>query len=231
VRENVGPWRKRSVRSGTGTRVVRGLQIAFLALLVGAFGLLASAVISGNWQIRPILSGSMQPGLPIGGVVVTQRVPISSLQVRDVVVFHPPNDGAISYVHRIISLKHTSGGVVVRTQGDDNLYPDPWTLHLLGHWAYQARFSLPLLGYVAVWVHSPTGRSAMLIGAAVLALILMASVGLDGHFKRRRRTVKQSAAGDGGTIPWALGSRPASEGSARAGVGHGTPTSRHRPAP
>jgi hypothetical protein len=78
----------------------------------------------------------------------------------------------------------------VRTQGDDNLYPDPWTLHFLGHWAYEARFSLPLLGYVAVWVHSPLGRSAMLIGAGVLALILVVSVALDNRIKRRKRFVE-----------------------------------------
>ncbi len=169
------------------------LRVSVLLLLVGGLGVAAVGVGTGGWQIRPILSGSMRPGFPIGGVVVTERVPLSSLQVGDVAVFHPPNDPGITYVHRIISLAHTPAGIVIQTKGDDNLYPDPWKLHPRGRFAYVARFTLPLLGYPAVWVHSPSGRSDLLLAAGAFLLLLVISLVAD---MRRRRAASAARAND-----------------------------------
>lgn len=169
------------------TRTRRTLQWAIAAL----FGLaacclivVAVAVTSGAWQIRPVLSGSMRPDLPVGGVVVTQRVPLDSLAVGDVAVFHPPVDPRLDYVHRIIWLRRRAGELLVRTKGDANATADPWLLHVRGRWGYVARFSVPWIGYAAVWVHSPPVRHAAVIGAGVLASVLVASVLID----RRRRS-------------------------------------------
>lgn len=166
------PSRKRQPvrRRHRPTRAV----VALLGLLVlVGLAFVAVAVLSGGWQIRPILSGSMRPGFPIGGVVVTQRIPLLQLRLRDVAVFHPPGEPTIDYVHRVIFLRRTPHGLVVHTQGDDNLYPDPWTLHLGGQYAYVARFTLPLVGYAAVWAHSPEGRRTILLAAGLLALVLV----------------------------------------------------------
>ncbi len=176
--------------------VIQGLV---LLLLLGGLGVVVVAVGTGGWQIRPILSGSMRPGFPIGGVVVTERVPLSSLQVGDVAVFHPPNDPGITYVHRVISLAHTPSGIVVQTKGDDNLYPDPWKLHPRGRFAYVARFTLPLLGYPAVWVHSPAGRSDLLLVAGLFLVVLAVSLAVE--VRRRRTRARPSSIGDGAVQP------------------------------
>ena len=152
-----------------------------MVLGVAAFG--AAAVLSGNYQVRPVLSGSMRPGLPVGGVVVTERVPVSSLHVRDVVVFHRPDVPADLVVHRIVSLRKTSQGVVIRTQGDANNAKDPWTVTLRGSTAYRAVWSLPLVGYVAVWAHNPDGRRTLLVIGLLLVFYVFAMTAL-----RRRPT-------------------------------------------
>ena len=166
----------------------QGFEAVVLAVAGAVIVAAAIAVGSGVWQIRPVLSGSMRPGLPIGGGVVTQRIPLADLQVRDVAVFHPPFDSKADYVHRVISLHREGSAVVVHTQGDDNLYPDPWTLRLHGRYAYVARFSIPLLGYPAVWVHSPTGRRDLLVAGGVLAVAFAGTLALDRR-RRRRRSV------------------------------------------
>lgn len=171
----------------------QAFEAAVLALAGAVILAAAIAVGSGAWQIRPVLSGSMRPGLPIGGVVVTQRVPLAELQVRDVAVFHPPFDSKADYVHRVISLHREGSVVVVRTQGDDNLYPDPWTLRLHGRYAYVARFSVPLLGYPAVWVHSPAGRRDLLGVGAVLAVAFAGTYVIDRRRRRRRPVVATPA--------------------------------------
>lgn len=170
-------------KAGTRARrpVLRRLVTAtVLAALVAAAATAIAGVASGGWQVRPILSGSMRPGFPVGGVVVTQRVPLDSLHVGDVVVFHIPHDPGATYVHRIVWLEHRGSELLVRTKGDANTVPDPWTLAVHGPVAYQARFTLPLLGYAAVWLHSPTGRSdmeavaglAFVVGALALVIEL-----------------------------------------------------------
>ena len=161
-----------------------------VALVVVGFG--AAAVISGRFQVQPVLSGSMRPGLPVGGVVITERVPVSTLQVRDVLLFQRPGHPDELVVHRIVSLVPGPGGPTVQTQGDANNTPDPWQLNLHGSSAYRAVFSLPLVGYAAVWVHGPSGRAVLLM-VGLLLIIGAAVSGLVHH--RRTRTATAVAQG------------------------------------
>lgn len=174
-----------AVHSSGPSRARRLLSNLALVAVLALAGLGAAAVISGQYQIRPVLSGSMRPGLAVGGVVVTERVPITALKVRDVVVFHRPDKPEELMVHRIIALTPGASGPVVQTQGDANTVPDPWTVTLRGTTAYRAVFSVPLIGYVAVWAHGSTGsRVLMVVGLALIAVAVI------GGVRQRRRTAK-----------------------------------------
>lgn len=212
------PGRRHRARPATpppnGGRLLGHWRVAVACLLVAGFATAAVGVLSGGWQVRPILTGSMRPGFPIGGVVVTQRVPLSQLRTRDVVVFHPPGEPGVDYVHRVISLQRTAAGDVIRTQGDDNPYPDPWTVRLRGPDAYVARFTIPAVGYVAVWLHSPTGRSRVLVGAGLVLLAVLASYAWDAA--RRRRRASAGTTGSGPPEPTATPVAPAGEAPAAA---------------
>lgn len=180
------------------SRFRRGQRLfdsALMVVVIGLFGLGAAAVISGDYQVRPVLSGSMRPGLPVGGVVVTERVPTSTLQVRDVVVFHRPDKPAELVVHRIIALTPSAAGPIVQTQGDANTVPDPWKVSLRGTTVYRAVFSLPLIGYAAVWAHNPTGHQTLtLVG---LLLIVGAAIGAIVT----RRSARRASPGTGQPAP------------------------------
>jgi signal peptidase I len=63
----------------------------FLALFVLGIGGLAVYTHTGHGAFTPVLSGSMQPGIQAGDVVVTNRVPVTSLHVGDIIVFIPPD--------------------------------------------------------------------------------------------------------------------------------------------
>jgi len=159
-------------------------------LLIGAVGgvtLVALSLSSGRWRVAPIRSGSMRPGLPVGGLVATERVPVSSLAVRDVLLFHPPGEPDVTFVHRIISIDRAGSVTTVRTQGDDNPRPDPWTLRLAGRSAYKARFTVPLIGYVAFWFGSAAARAALVVGVAIVVAALLAWA-LRDRLVRRRST-------------------------------------------
>lgn len=160
-----------------------------ILLIVVGFSVVGVAVMSGKWQIRPILSGSMEPGFSVGGVVVTETVPTSSLKVGDVAVFYPPFEHTASYVHRIVTLSRKDGVSTITTKGDANLTTDPWIVTLKGKSAYLARFTLPLLGYAAVWVHSPEGRYYLVVIGLILLFVL---IGVTIHEEKNKRLKKRS---------------------------------------
>lgn len=173
-------WRTWSVRRWSPAIPKRGTirkAVTNLCLIV-AFGALALAglqVGTGRWHATPVLSGSMRPGLQPGDVVVTQRVPISDLHVRDVVVFHPPNEAERQTVHRIVKLTVKGGTTFMTTWGDANPVADPTASGLKGATAYRVVRVVPLLGYPAVWLQSAT-HGGLVIALGVVLLIVAAVV-------------------------------------------------------
>jgi signal peptidase I len=98
-----------------------------------------------------VQSGSMRPGLSVGGLAISERTPVDRLAVRDVIVFRSPDNPTEQVLHRIVHLAQgSSGQMLVNTQGDANTVRDPWTLTIRGGSAYRVRWSVPLVGYVAI---------------------------------------------------------------------------------
>lgn len=168
--------------------------LAVLVVCVAAVATGVAAVASGGWQVRPVLSGSMRPTFPVGGVVITESVPTGSLRVGDVAVFHPPGQADITYVHRIVWLHREGGQLLVQTKGDANPVRDPWTLHVRGPVAYRERWVLPLVGYAAVWVHSAAGRHDLYL-VAVAAFVLCTVSLVAEQVRRSRPAVRRRQAG------------------------------------
>jgi signal peptidase I len=178
-------------RSTEGSRKgqpVRGaLSGLLLVLAVCALALCGYQTARGHWHATPVLSGSMRPGLQPGDVVVTQRVPISDLHVRDVIVFHPPNEAQSQTVHRIVNLRVRNGTTIITTRGDANTIDDPTVTALSGTSAYRVARVVPLVGYPAVWLSG--GRHGLLVIALGVLLLIGSAVTLlrpESHRKELR---------------------------------------------
>lgn len=164
-------------------RVRRIATAVVLLALIVVLGIAATALARGTWAVNPVLTGSMRPGIPVGGVVISEQVPVSQLQLRDVIVFRSPLDPTEQVVHRIVAITvERDGQRVFRTQGDANPAADPWRLTFQGSDAYRVRWSLPLLGYVAVAYENHRGIALILAGA-VLLLVAIPTIA-----KARRRS-------------------------------------------
>ena len=104
-----------------GIAAALSFVVMFCALVVGL-------VVTGH-HLEQVVTGSMQPNIPIQSLVVTERIQVSQLRVGDILVFPNPNNTKETIVHRIIWLSHDqSGDVLVRTKGDYNAAPDAWTV-------------------------------------------------------------------------------------------------------
>ena len=130
----------------------------------------AVAVGSGHWKAGPVVSGSMEPTIGTGSVVLTQKVAVKDLAVGDVVMFERPDDGDAQVVHRIAELEPSQGGPLIRTKGDANATKDPWQVTPQGDTAWVARGSVPYVGYVALATRTAVGQHALFTTAGLLIL-------------------------------------------------------------
>ncbi|WP_258562688.1 MULTISPECIES: signal peptidase I [Nocardioides] len=126
-----------------------------------------------------IVSGSMEPTLPVGSVVYDEVVPVDDLEVGDIITFVPPPEYGISdpVTHRIARIAIADEGTdaagerIFRTQGDNNPDMDPWLMVLDGPDQGRVAHHIPYVGYVYMalqvgWVQ------LLVIGIPAVALIV-----------------------------------------------------------
>ena len=74
-----------------------------------------------------VVTGSMEPTIPVGSLLLSQDVPISQIETDDVVCFvseEPRSQGKI-ITHRVVNVMEDSqGAIVLETKGDANLIAD-----------------------------------------------------------------------------------------------------------
>ena len=142
-----GPGYLRSrARVGVEALLLVCVGVAVLVILGTAF----------NWcRLDVVLSGSMEPALRPGDVILAVSEPDSQVSVGQVLAFHPPSDPNIVVVHRVVNVVHHGSKVEIRTQGEDNNAPDAWTAVLQGTSAWRVSWVLPSAGYVAIWATYP----------------------------------------------------------------------------
>lgn len=90
----------------------------------------AGLILNVSTPFLVVASGSMQPTLNIGDVIIIKRVNPEELKVGDIIVFNPPQPyyNGVPWVHRIVSIQKVGNEIYFKTKGDANTYPDPFTL-------------------------------------------------------------------------------------------------------
>jgi signal peptidase I len=150
-----------TARLAAGTFTVLAVT-ACLALVVATRALHLTPVA--------VYSGSMEPRIPTGGLVLERIVPSSAVRVGDVISFADPFDHSRVVTHRVVQVIQTREGAGYRTKGDANPSRDPWTLKLpprLG----RAETTVPVAGYALVYLQTREVRTALIALAALTILL------------------------------------------------------------
>lgn len=96
-----------------------GLTV-FVSVLNASAGKVPSVL---GFSVLQVQTGSMEPEIPVGGIVITFKVKPDSLKVGDIISFYS-NDTTISgkvNTHRIVEIKDSdSGERIFKTKGDAN---------------------------------------------------------------------------------------------------------------
>lgn len=159
-------------------RLLRRAARLLSTLLLGLAVLCLLAVTLGprllDYRTATMLTGSMSPHIRPGDVIVDTPLALSDLRTGQVVTYHIPVGDHEVVSHRVIEVQRPAPGVVnIRTQGDANPAPDPWTATLTGDTVWQVRAVVPKAGMVIRALRTPWVHTALTGAVPVLVLVWM----------------------------------------------------------
>lgn len=150
--------------------IVVGVALAVVVAVVAAVVIVPRVL---GWVPLTILSGSMEPTIPVGSQVIVEplltEAEVSDLQLGDVITFMPNPDDPTLVTHRVVGRTLVGDGTVeLTTQGDANDVADEGVLtstQIRG----LVRYHVPYVGYAATFL-GPGEKNLVAAGLAVSLL-------------------------------------------------------------
>jgi signal peptidase len=134
-------------------KVAKSIGVAVVVLLIAAASFTLLCTFFG-WHVDIVFSGSMEPALKVGSMVITRPVNTEDVSVGDIITFYSPLDKEMT-CHRVVGVE-TEPMLGFRTQGDANEEADTFMVpaeYVLGTVCVE----VPYLGYVSHFVKTRTG--------------------------------------------------------------------------
>jgi signal peptidase len=166
------------VVSNASRRPTRRILLAVATMLAwGVFGFAVTvgAVVSVpraiGMQAFAILSGSMEPTLAVGDLVVNRTISADEIRLGDIITFRDPEASTRLLTHRVVDYRVYAASVDVVTRGDANATAERWSIPADGRLG-RVEFRLPRVGYAVMHGAGRTGR-ILLVLLPVVALALL----------------------------------------------------------
>ena len=155
----------------TVTTVLVVLVVFFAVFLMGArlVGL----------QVFHVISPSMEPNYSVGDLIYVKAVDPDSVKVGDPITFVLNEDLTVA-THRVVAIDRENRQFT--TKGDANKTEDAAPVHFNNLIGIPV-FSIPLLGYVSVYIQNPPGMYV----AIAFGVLLLAAVFLPDLFGKKDR--------------------------------------------
>ena len=122
-----------------------------------------------GWRVDVVFSGSMEPELKVGGVVVTRPVEAEDIKIGDTITFYSPLSEKPTS-HRVIAVEGGSS-LYFQTNGDASEDADPFIVpaqDVVG----KICLHLPYFGYIAQFVKTPLGLLLTLCLPGLIIIIM-----------------------------------------------------------
>ena len=164
-----------------GGRLLGGL-ISFIGTLILIAAIIACLGLTlpryAGIEQYVVISGSMEPAVPVGSMVYSGQTDPSTLEAGDIIVFNSADTDGTPITHRIVE-NHIADGEVI-TKGDANEQNDISPVKyadILG----KVQLTVPMLGYIASPLATLMGKIAM--GCVIVGAYLLTVVG--GRMKKK----------------------------------------------
>ena len=151
-------------------RLAHRLAVVVIWTTLGLFGGVFLAVTVPylfGFRSLTVLSGSMEPTIHVGDVVVVEQVPPLDVRVGDIVTFRDPEDASRLITHRVREIELQGSNVQFVTKGDANTSVEDWKINTSGTIG-RVNYHIWRLGYLMFWIRSPIGRLGMVVVPALV---------------------------------------------------------------
>lgn len=138
--------------------------VLFVSLLLLAAALIVPKLV--GYQEMAVLSGSMEPNIPVGAIVYVKEVPFEKIEDGDVITYQL--SGSTCVTHRVVDVNKQEQTLL--TKGDANNAVDNSPVsaeQVLG----KAYFTLPLIGYISIYAKTPIGIG-VICGLLIIIILL-----------------------------------------------------------
>jgi len=168
-----------------------GYYVILLVIISIAVILIAPVFpITGNIETKVVLSGSMEPEIKVGSVVVLR--PVGEYDIGDIVTFGRDTRNNIPTTHRIIDERIEGNTTYFKTKGDANDDPDAREItksDIQG----KVLFSIPLLGFLIDFAKRPLGFALLIIiPGGIIVLDEVRKIYREVIIMRRKRKREQN---------------------------------------
>lgn len=159
----------------TAASLSKGLASPLVIVSCALLGALILARVAG-YHAMTVVSGSMEPAIGVGDMVVSRSVSPLRARPGDVISFRDPSDLHRVITHRVEDVRVERLRVWFATKGDANRSSERWDMPIDGKIG-QVELRIPKVGNALSVVRSPFGRiaflalPALLLGASLLAAI------------------------------------------------------------
>ncbi|WP_337576197.1 signal peptidase I [Fournierella sp.] len=166
--------------------------IVLIVLLAAAAVILVPMLL--GYKEMAVLSGSMEPTIPVGSLVYVKPMEASELEAGDVCTYYL-SDGETFVTHRVMSIDANAQTLVTQGDANENADGDIQFSQVYG----RADFHLPYLGFAIQNIRTPVG--IMSICGVVMLVILLNFIPaiIDAAEDEKKQKAQQSEPEKAGT--------------------------------
>ncbi|MDA3839690.1 MAG: signal peptidase I [Patescibacteria group bacterium] len=148
-------------------KVLKTIQVVFFSLIVviGVVLLVSILPITGNLKVFVVLSGSMEPAIKTGSVIVAK--PVADYKIGDIITFGKNTRTETPTTHRIVEILNDDGDISYTTKGDANNAADNNKIakdKVIG----KVFLDVPYLGYAISTAKKPYGFLFLIVVPALI---------------------------------------------------------------
>jgi len=152
-------------------RTARRIMAWLLIAGVGSVALAVALPYAFGYKSFTVMSGSMEPAISTGDMVVEETIAPRDARVSDVVTFKDPEHEGRLVTHRLKRVRFEGGVARMVTKGDANNTVERWNVPADGSIG-RVEYAVPKVGYIVHHAGSRNGRLLLLVLPALLLALL-----------------------------------------------------------
>ena len=157
----------------------RIFKIALICLLLVVLAINISIIIQANknkdkvpqvFGYKPfvVLSGSMNPEIKVGDLVLVKEVDVNELKEKDIIAYRDAKDKVTT--HRIVQVINDEGNLSFITKGDANNAEDAAIDASQVEGKYEKRY--PGIGNAIIFIQQPLGFAVVVLSIFIICMLM-----------------------------------------------------------